>query len=387
MMKWSVMYRMLIGAGCLLLIFSLFFPQPTRMFFMTLGGIVALCSLLEVFIMQREQRGQKTQHIPLIQPALPSTIMQQSDITYHEPPSSPPPPAQEPTIEKRVTFPPSHDHLQEKRSFFKHLFHKQKEEKKQEPVAVREIKGLPPSQQKPQAEVKKRQDIDVIKESQTATPGKKEKESEPLATFMKDCLQQGFTYEKIHEAAAQAHWPQDLIETTYKQLTKKGMRKKLVVLSCIFLAFLMVITILIIKDMFLPPYWFSLLKYAPPSFYMGASLVIVALIIFFAFKIKKTLKKKKITSKKEEEEHVEEIKTALQVHEGLYETDLDKLYALLQERKVLKVNEVAKAFNVSKTEAEEWGKILKDQGLAEAYYPAVGDMEIRWKQSKATTSR
>ena len=44
------------------------------------------------------------------------------------------------------------------------------------------------------------------------------------------------------------------------------------------------------------------------------------------------------------------------------------------------VSEVAKIFNVTKAEAEEWGKILKDDVLITLYYPTVGDVELRCKK-------
>ena len=46
----------------------------------------------------------------------------------------------------------------------------------------------------------------------------------------------------------------------------------------------------------------------------------------------------------------------------------------------LTIEEVSGIFNISKKESEEWGKILKDEGLISLYYPTVGDVELRKKK-------
>ena len=56
------------------------------------------------------------------------------------------------------------------------------------------------------------------------------------------------------------------------------------------------------------------------------------------------------------------------------------MLALVIEKGKLGVDEVAGVFGISKSEAEEWGKILKDEGLITLYYPTVGEVELRWKK-------
>ncbi|MEK6840289.1 MAG: hypothetical protein AABX72_05075, partial [Nanoarchaeota archaeon] len=191
---------------------------------------------------------------------------------------------------------------------------------------------------------------------------------------------QGFPEEKIKEAVFQAHCPEELYRRASRSARWQLRKKRLLYSSLIFLASLVYIVVLYVQELFLIPYWITLLKYASPMVYVGLSIIIFAVAGFILFSLKKTLKKRKIVYTAVEEQHVEQIKSTLASFGRHYETDLDKLYALLQERKTLRLNEVARAFGISKEEAEEWGKILRDQGLVEIYYPTVGDMEIRWKK-------
>jgi len=61
------------------------------------------------------------------------------------------------------------------------------------------------------------------------------------------------------------------------------------------------------------------------------------------------------------------------------ETNLDLLYNLLKEKKVLNIRSVSKLFKVSKEKALEWAKILEDYDLATIEYPTFSDAEIRIK--------
>ena len=89
-----------------------------------------------------------------------------------------------------------------------------------------------------------------------------------------------------------------------------------------------------------------------------------------------------LASFEEEEKNVQDIKEVLVKYSGSYETDLDRLYKVLSEKQKLTISEVAKAFNISKNEAEEWGKIMRDHDLIVMHYPTVGDPELIWKKSK-----
>ncbi|MBS3152919.1 hypothetical protein J4230_05945 [Candidatus Woesearchaeota archaeon] len=63
-----------------------------------------------------------------------------------------------------------------------------------------------------------------------------------------------------------------------------------------------------------------------------------------------------------------------------YETDLDKLYRLIEKYHVVKFSEVSKLFNIDNSKIEQWGKILESHSLAYTHYPTFGEPELRWKQ-------
>lgn len=131
-------------------------------------------------------------------------------------------------------------------------------------------------------------------------------------------------------------------------------------------------------------YWMKSFKYESTSFYIVVILLFLITTLLSAIRIKKVVKMKKVIYKIVESEHVEQIKEALHGFSEGYKTDLDKLYTLLNERKKLTVSEIAKSFDVSKKEAEEWGKILQEQNLIELHYPTVGEPELRWKSLSVT---
>ncbi|MDP3026965.1 MAG: hypothetical protein Q8N63_04605 [Nanoarchaeota archaeon] len=63
--------------------------------------------------------------------------------------------------------------------------------------------------------------------------------------------------------------------------------------------------------------------------------------------------------------------------EGDSGTPLDKLYDLLQEKKIMSVEDIAAYFNVSKELVMEWGKILEAGELATISNPRLGKAVIR----------
>ena len=372
-MNWTFIYELLLGVGAIMLVASLFFQQ-WFVLLLILGLLLCSFSLFEIYNLRKERS--QNQPISKIQQTIPSAFAKMSDIKYQE--SSNP----QPIAHKIPLIVPQQD-KQQKISFMKKFFSLlskflPRKEKPKEEINVAGIKG---QKQKP-IEKQKKEDIKVIKESSS-----KEQTDNKIAMlhkFILDSIRMGFNEDKIREAAIQAHWPKDLFNQTYLEITKKSKKKKLIYSSLFFLGSLLYMVILYVKGMFLLPYWLKLLQFASPIFYIGLSLAMLAIVIIVSIQIKKTLKRKKIVYQAEEEENVKEIKSTLASYAGRYETDLDKLYAILKDRKTIKVNEVASAFGISKQEAEEWGKIMKEQDLAEIYYPAVGDMEIRWKKSKNT---
>ncbi len=353
-MNWLLIYRILVGVGVAVIVASLAFSGIWFFFFLVLGGVLAAFSLVELASLGR---GQKK---PVLTPASVSpSFLAASDVSLKAPLALAQPSAQRP--------PATHT------SFFSRFLKPFSRTTQREEVAVDVIKGKPTTKQ-----VTPSGDLRVIEQ------GKKDKDVAVLEAFVRDALKNRFPVEKIREAALQARWPRDTVEDVLGRFQKIRMRAKLMVGVVVFIFVLLYLVFLYTQDLFLVPYWMTLLKHASPLFYVGLSCVLLGVAAFLGFRMKKTLKRKKVVYQAEEERHVEEMKTVLTQISGSYETDLDKLYALLQQRQMLRVTEVAKAFSISKEEAEEWGKILKEQDLAELYYPAVGEMEIRWKKSKST---
>ncbi len=61
-------------------------------------------------------------------------------------------------------------------------------------------------------------------------------------------------------------------------------------------------------------------------------------------------------------------------------TPLDVLYWLLQERKQIKLQDLARIFGIDIKKAEEWAKILELHELAEITYPAFGTPSLKAKK-------
>ena len=62
-----------------------------------------------------------------------------------------------------------------------------------------------------------------------------------------------------------------------------------------------------------------------------------------------------------------------------YQTDIDLLYLLLKEYKLIKLSEIVEIFGITKEKAEEWALILEESNLAILHYPAMGETELRAK--------
>ncbi len=71
---------------------------------------------------------------------------------------------------------------------------------------------------------------------------------------------------------------------------------------------------------------------------------------------------------------------------GSTETHLDELYNLLEKKGMLKIDNLAKSFKVSKKEILDWSTILAEHGLAEINYPAFGGPILKKKELKKATS-
>ena len=203
---------------------------------------------------------------------------------------------------------------------------------------------------------------------------------------MQQSLQQKYPPEAIRTAAQQSGWPATLIDRALLLAQPKTTKKKkIIVLLSLVIALIILLILLNNSDMFLLPYWVSSLSDASPQFYFIMIGVFLLVIFLFVRKVRLLYKAKQIRYKVAEDKQVSAIKEELKhmpasVVRGTYETEFDKLYLLISEKQKLTITEVAHGFNISRKEAEEWGKILKEQGLIELHYPAVGDLELLWKK-------
>ncbi len=202
-----------------------------------------------------------------------------------------------------------------------------------------------------------------------------------LVSYINDAVKSEFPKDKIKEAVLNSGWPESNFEEAYKKVTSVKRKKKIMVLISLVFALILFTIILNFYDAFLIPYWIKSLKYASMTFYISSITVLFAIILFLSLKIKSTLKVKSVEYRVQEEKTVEDIKETLKAGDisGL-QTDIDKLYAIVKEKGKLRVSEVASAFGISKMEAEEWGKILKEQDLIILHYPTVGEPELIWKK-------
>ncbi|MDP1694403.1 MAG: hypothetical protein Q8L34_02580 [Candidatus Woesearchaeota archaeon] len=207
-----------------------------------------------------------------------------------------------------------------------------------------------------------------------------------LIAYVQQSLEQKYPPEAIRTAAQQSGWPAPLIEQALLiAQPKTAKKKKVMTLLVLVVALIVLLLLLNSSDMFLLPYWVSSLSDASPQFYFIMIGIFLLVIFLFVRKVKKAYQAKQIRYKVAEDKQVSAIKEEL-LHmpatlvRGTYETDFDKLYRLISEKQKLTITEVSQGFNVSRKEAEEWGKILKEQGLIELHYPTVGDLELLWKK-------
>lgn len=96
-------------------------------------------------------------------------------------------------------------------------------------------------------------------------------------------------------------------------------------------------------------------------------LIFLIVVIFFV----KFLRRKKGDRAKHMEIKVEERRGT--------GTDLDTLYNLLQEKKNLKISEIARIFKITNDKALEWCRILENHELVSTEYPAFSEPEVEIK--------
>lgn len=389
-MDWIKVYRITFLVSIFIILVSLFLNKD-KLYILLSGIILIITSLYEQWDIKRVKYPSKKETEPK-----PAPIPQQSSI-YKEPVYyKPVAPSQVNYEKKPLYFSKKEKKLQdikqtlipakevikeEKKTRFNllNLFKRKKIEKPEE-------KPLPKVEQpfKRTKEIKKFEETPKAPQEIAVFKTEEDKKT-VLSDYIKKALKSKFPKSKIKEAALASGWPDNLFETIYNEIAKSHHKLKNVIASVLVVLVITLIFILSKLEIFLLTYWIKTLKYASPLFYVVFLAILLLIIIFFTVKIKKTLKKKKVEYKIEEEKNVQGIKEAMiKFSVGSYETDLDKLYKILAEKQKLSISEVAKAFNISKSEAEEWGKIMRDHDLITMHYPTVGEPELIWKKLKST---
>jgi hypothetical protein len=69
------------------------------------------------------------------------------------------------------------------------------------------------------------------------------------------------------------------------------------------------------------------------------------------------------------------------------ETDVDKLYELVRDRGIVKLNEASKTFKIDSDIIEEWGRILEEHKLVRLRYPPVGEPVLILKRFTTDTEK
>jgi hypothetical protein len=80
------------------------------------------------------------------------------------------------------------------------------------------------------------------------------------------------------------------------------------------------------------------------------------------------------------QEPIKELPNDLKSKLGKYETDLDLIYKIVEEKGSIKISSLAKQLNVNSKKIEEWANILESYSILKVHYPAIGEPElIKWK--------
>jgi hypothetical protein len=145
---------------------------------------------------------------------------------------------------------------------------------------------------------------------------------------------------------------------------------------------------LILSGNFLIGYWLETLKMSFSWIYYILILGMFGGIGIIGIALNENVAKKKRVQHVIRDKKVTEIKTKLATTKTVdvgaedYATDIDRLLAIVNEKEKLTVESVGEIFGITKAEAEQWGKILKDQDLILLYYPTVGEVELRKKKNQ-----
>ncbi len=202
-----------------------------------------------------------------------------------------------------------------------------------------------------------------------------EKKLDLLRHHMRRFLNMNYPKSQIAEAALKAGWPEDIIEQAYLKETAEPSGVELVIKKY---------EINILKNY---------LKKAKEK-YPDEMVIDAAIKMGWPERIVRDcydeLQGKKVWWEHDPEgvilPHEETTQQVLKITAKLikHETDLDKAYNLIQEKKAVKLSEISTRFRITKKQTEDWAAILEKHGLIDIYYPLLGEPELRCKKSTAT---
>ncbi len=266
------------------------------------------------------------------------------------------------------------------------------------------------------------------KEAPIKQPTKEAGKEEQLRHYVKESLSQGIPEQKIIDACLAADWPKENVVAVLATLTKKGNTSQRTLFFVFLGIFALLLLSLLLTKNFLINYWLETIKLTSVLAYYSILLLMVISVgalgsdVYKGFKVKqareattvsaevlalkkevaaKSTTKTPITPPKDvpttpqntpigktgvtvagkpsvvakEETATEKPQTV--TGSAAYKTDIDKLLDLINEKGKIDIDAVSKIFSIPKKEAEDWGKILKEQGLITLYYPTMGDVQLQ----------
>ncbi len=218
------------------------------------------------------------------------------------------------------------------------------------------------------------QEVEEAKEQGKELP--LEKRRDLLRHHIRRFINANYTKSQIVSSALKVGWPEDLIEQAYNIETAEPSGVELVIKRY---------ELNILK---------TYLKKALDSHYSDDQIIEAALKAGWPEKIVRecydSIQGKEYLLEREGEsilgQEEEKQQQILKVTAKLikHETDLDRVYNIIKEKKAVKISEITSQFNISKKQAEDWASILEKYGLIEIYYPMLGEPELRWKKLTAT---
>lgn len=147
-----------------------------------------------------------------------------------------------------------------------------------------------------------------------------------------------------------------------KPKQKSRFRRKIILAILYLIAITGIIMILDIK---------KIVSYKNPYVLISGGAILLIIILITILRAKKQKVKIKTKDKEENSE-----KNTVIAKSNKYQTDLDKLYEMVEKKGKVKLQDVAKKFKISLEKAEEWAKILENHEMITLNYPAFGEVEL-----------